>query len=354
MRYFCLFLLARSFLLGMVNVNGALEQGYCLVFVHIGEEFPPHLSYSLAQARLFNPECSIFLIGYFSAFNEFGDNNSNVIPVPIEFLKKNDHHQKWIKNRREIMNHSYSVERFLYLDDFIQQYGLRNVFHIENDVMVYFSLLEKLPVFQKCYSNMVATTFDCDTRAVPSFVYVSNPETSSLLSDFIATKGRPDFSDMELLNLFKNAFYKKRSDHLPTLIPAYAHDYPLTNVLNKTARSAEPYSNHLDQLGMIFDAIALGQFLGGINPLLGESKPGFLGELSIFLPSFFELWWEKDQQGRFIPYISYRGETYPIANLHIHSKALELFSSINQNPPPIPTQVYSSLPFDHIQPKKVN
>lgn len=338
--------------IGCLKSHTLPEQKHCLVYVHIGKQFPTHLSYSLEQARIFNPECPIFLIGNSEAFSKTTFDALDVTAVHIESLKISNSHQNYMTKAKTSGFWRYALERFLLLDDFIQQYDLRDVFHIENDVMIYFNLLKKLPVFQEFYPNMIATVFDCDERSIPSFVYISNPRSSNLLSKFIAERAHVDTTDMETLSLFKDAFYKVGCDHLPILIPSYADDYPLTNIFRKTARDAKPYSNHLEKLGMVFDAAAIGQFLGGIDPILGESRPGFMGEASVFLPMFFEFRWVRDKEERLIPYISYNHQTYPIANLHIHSKALHLFLSRNKQPPEIPTKFFSSLPFDHIQPRK--
>lgn len=351
MKDFLLTLAVSCLILVMPHTGFATDKTHCLVFVHIGNQFPRHVPISIAQARLFNRDCPIYLIGNSAAFSA-AEEKIDAIPVFIESLDLSSSHKQYITATKMTDFWRYALERFLYLDDFIQQSQLQDVFHLENDVMLYFNLSQKLSTFQRCYPNMMASVFDCDQRCIPSFVYFANPSTSQLLACFIADRSHLGCTDMELLSLFKDMFYKSRGDHLPILIPSYADDYPLTNIFRNTARNAEPYFNHLDQLGLIFDAAALGQFFGGIDPILGPSKPGFMGEASVFLPMYFDFQWLQDEEGRWIPYISYNHQTYPIANLHIHSKALDRFGSLNKEPPPIPTECFSSLPFDHIQKKR--
>ncbi len=334
--------------------EAATEKSHSLVFIHIGNAFPKHLKDSIAQARLFNPCCEIFLIGNQSALQGFNEPSLEIIFIPIESLKPSKWHQMFIEASTAEAFWRYTLERFLVLDDFIQQYSLYSVFHIENDVMLYFDLSQHLSTFQTYYANKMATVFDCDERSVPSFVYFDNPTVSELLAEFIAARAHWNDTDMHLLSLFKDQNYKIRADHLPILIPSYADDYPLTNIFKQTSKDPKPFYTCLEQFQMLFDAAALGQFLGGIDPILGPSKPGFLGEASIFLPAFFQFKWELDLQQRWIPYISYAGQTYPIANLHIHCKDLASFSSLRKIPPPIPEDSFSSLPFDHIQKASVN
>jgi hypothetical protein len=216
--------------------------------------------------------------------------------------------------------------------------------------MLYFNLSDFLPLFKEYYSNTIATVFDCDQRSVPCFVYISNQKETQKLAKFIAERAHLDTTDMETLSLFKNANYGIKG-HLPYLIPSYAEDYPLLNIFKQFSEDARPFYNHLNDLKMIFDANALGQFLGGIDPILAESKPGFLNEASIFLTMHFQFNWVQDNQKRWIPYISYKGTAYPIATLHIHSKALEKFSSTNNEMPAPPSYFHSTLPFDHIKAK---
>jgi hypothetical protein len=333
----------------LLSISQLPGEEHSLVFVHIGKDLPSHIKHSIAQARLFNPDSPMFLLANEEALSK-DQVYLDITTIAIESLKRSKNHKKYGVKAKTSGFWRYTLERFLVLDDFIQQYEKSDVFHIENDVMIYFNLKSKLEVFRDKYSNMVATVFDCDERSVPSFVYVATPEASSKLSEFIAARAHVDTTDMETLSLFKDANYGSRG-HLPILIPTYADDYPMTNIFKQTAKDSRPFHNCLDHLQMIFDAAALGQFLGGIDPILGHSKAGFLGEASVFLPMYFRFSWEKDDEGRWIPYISYKDVKYPIANLHIHSKALGRFSSVNDVMPELPSVSFSSLPFNHIQPK---
>lgn len=347
MRYLLtLLLLLVSPLLAIVEIEEIQKSEYSLAYVHIGSNLPKYLPTAIAQARLFNPSCPILLLASSAALSEYDSMAYNVTPVPLESLTITSNHQYFINNTNLRDLWRFAIERFLYLDDVIQQYGLRNVFHTENDVMLYFDLSTKLSVFQNYYNGMIATVFDCDERSVPSFVYISDVNPSAKLAEFIAAQGCRNTTDMEILGRFKDQNYKTLSDHLPILIPGYAQDRSLTNLSCRTAGDALRYSNHLDQFNLIFDAAALGQFLGGIDPMFGNTRTGFIAELSVFLTHYFQYHWERDNKGRLIPYITYKDETYPIANIHLHGKNLNAFFSLNEEPLPVPTTFWSSLPFN--------
>ena len=90
-------------------------------------------------------------------------------------------------------------------------------------------------------------------------------------------------------------------------------------------KNIQKYYNNIEAFQSIFDAAALGQYLGGIDPNNGPSSPGFINESCVFNPSLLSYEWINDDRGRKIPYIIFSGEKYRINNLHIHCKNLILF-----------------------------
>ncbi len=80
----------------------------------------------------------------------------------------------------------------------------------------------------------------------------------------------------------------------------------------------------------MFDAAAIGQYLGGPDPQNFEhprSERSFINESCLFDSSLFTYLWGFDAHGRRVPYMAMKGEQMPIANLHIHCKELAPFSS---------------------------
>jgi hypothetical protein len=95
-----------------------------------------------------------------------------------------------------------------------------------------------------------------------------------------------------------------------------------------TTQNPEFYSRNFNLFQSVFDAAALGQYLGGIDPFYhGPSLPGFINESCLFNPSAMTYTWERDEEGRLVPYATFKNETYKINNLHIHCKDLKRFSS---------------------------
>ncbi|MHA4899833.1 hypothetical protein, partial [Enterococcus faecium] len=63
----------------------------------------------------------------------------------------------------------YATERFFLLLDFMRAKGLSNVFHLENDSMLYANLGELLPLFE---SSQLAAPFQSLVGCIPCFVFI--------------------------------------------------------------------------------------------------------------------------------------------------------------------------------------
>lgn len=297
---------------------------YSIVFVHLGPNLPPYAADSLAQARLFNPDCPIYLLASEAALHNFSQ--ASVTAVPCESLTKSQSHNQFTSAAKTDGFWQYVVERFYYLEELMRERQLKNVFHLENDVMLYRNLKELLPTFQKNYPGMIGATFDNDDRCIAGFMYIQDCAPLSEFVQFSASKAHTGENDMYLLGQFRQAFYKKYIDHLPIVLPSY--EAPLETFTGKVADHPEDYSNHFDEFQSVFDAAAFGQYIGGIDPIHGNHDPGFINESCVFNPAQFKISWKKDSLGRQVPMATYRETTHPINNLHIHCKDLQTFSSL--------------------------
>jgi hypothetical protein len=82
-------------------------------------------------------------------------------------------------------------------------------------------------------------------------------------------------------------------------------------------------TNNYDKFNVIFDAAAIGQYLGGVDPLNDKfNSIGFINETCIIKCNNFNIHW-KYEEGIHKPFIN----NVPIFNLHIHSKQLEHFTN---------------------------
>ena len=315
-------------LIWLLLLCSQLFGNYSIIFVHLGPILPPYIFVSIEQARLFNPDASIYLIAEQKAIDDQYCSlrlMDRIIQIPTHALPMDAAHITF--NKTSSLSEGFwrsASERFFYLHALIKSLKLSNVFHLENDVMLYQDLSEILPIFENNYNGLIAATFDNEERCIPGFVYISCAKPLEALTQFIAKHS--NLWDMQSLPLFKVAF-SNYIDSLPIVTPEYIEDHPLISSAGYQGIHPNTYINHFDQFNSVFDAAALGQYLGGVNPAILVSSPGFINESCIFNPSYFDYIWKIDEQQRRVPYIVYKNCEYKINNLHIHCKNLKSFSS---------------------------
>ena len=303
-----------------------------IVYVYLSPELPSYVCVGLEQARLFNPKTKIFLIANESALNQCRDalKAHNIIAVAAENLRPSKEHESFNKTTT-LDNKSLgglwrkSTERFFYIQELIALYSLKSVIHVEADVMLYADLSELQDAFSRYRS--IGAVFDCDNRCIPSVVYIANEKAINHLAAFITENAPKGYNDMQIIAHYRNTYSMDLVDNLPLIMPEYLHTHTLINDRHQGTSRPQAYSNNIDAFHSIFDAAAIGQYLGGVAPIHGPVKPGFINETCLFNPSYLDLTWEKDAHGRKVPFASCNGAKYRINNLHIHSKALDQFRS---------------------------
>jgi len=306
---------------------------YSIVFVHIGNKVPKHAETAFSQARLFNPDCNIFLIADQEAIDQLSleAGLANIVIVPTDSLNKTKEHLKFIKNCTLDGNWRngfwrFTSERFLYLQDLMVQYNLQNVFHLEYDNMLYTNLNELLPIFEQKYPG-IGATFDNDERCIAGFIYISNPTVMTLLAGCFAHYANKQYNDMQTLAAFRSKYDNNIIDNLPITTPEYVAKESMVSNAGHQTSNKQKYCKNIDLFQSIFDAAAIGQYLGGVDPIHGF-RPKFVNESCLFNSGLLTYEWKVDSAGRKVPYACYAGKKYKINSLHIHSKQLELFSSV--------------------------
>lgn len=296
---------------------------YSIVFIHLGPKVPDYSEVSIKQAHLFNPEAKIYLLANESALID--RSFEPAIPVTIESIPKSAEHKEFIKRCHYPGDlWRYSAERFLVLDDFLEQTRLERVFHLENDVMLYADLTLMMPIFDK---YKIGATFDNDSRCIPGFIFFKNAQAIKPLAKHFVNHFMALGQDMKVIADFKNTAGSYYIKPLPIIFPSYATYFPLVSDKGHVPKNPTFYSYNFDQFQSIFDAAALGQYIGGIDPIHAHNGPGFVNESCIFNPSRFTYQWIPDERGRKVPYLLFQHEKIRINNLHIHCKNLKKFES---------------------------
>lgn len=321
---FCMFLYFASYAFG-VNFD---HHKPSIVFVHLGEKLPPYLPIAIKQARLFNT-CNIALIANQKALEAQAKvfKQEGVISIACESLQRSLDHEFFLKNStldREFRKGFwlFASERFFYLAEMCSQYELKDVIHLESDVMLYENVEHLLPVLRRNYRGM-AVPFDMDTRSIPSFVYIRDVKVLNHFVHFMAMKAKENLNDMSILSDFRKAFGEEKIDAIPIVMEEYIEKEPV-NSENK-----ELFCNQINRFHSVFDAAYLGQFLGGVDPRNENIVRGYVNPHCVISSAKLRFSWEKDLEHRRIPFVEYGGRKVKINNLHIHSKRLKEFYSVD-------------------------
>jgi hypothetical protein len=265
-----------------------------LVIVHIGPEFPDMITECVRQFRVFNKDTPVHIL----TEHEW----PGCTKVPKTQLHKDFNALSRLD--RESLNGFWHVtaERFMVIYDFMKHTGFTDVLHIEYDNLVYTSVEKLGPVFTKHYRHIGAVT-DCPQRVVPGIMYFRDVEATEHLALFMkdhVKNGSPDFT---LLKMYMNSF-PERMKALPIARPPYV---------------PSEYTNHWDEFQCVFDAAALGQYIGGVDPRnIPGNTEGFVNESCIFRADRAGIEWRDGRPWAF---------GMPIVNLHIHSKNLKKWST---------------------------
>lgn len=309
-----------------VHADEAPKREHAFALVHIGKELPPYMLSTVKQIRTFNPKSPIFLVASHEALKneKVGTWEANLVLVPYETLEKTPEHEKFFQTSEKKKNYykgfvNHTTERFYYLYDLIAQFELENVIHLENDVLLYAEAQDLLPVLCKHYPAL-GVTFDNDKRGIAGFMFIRRKNALRDFLRFINTYEHRRL-DMQLLSIYRKKCGEKKIKPLPVLMDTYHAKIPLKS------KKPEIYSARFEEFQAIFDAAALGQWVGGQDPRNGPCEQGFVNQDCIFDASTVKVDWEVDLKGRKVPFTLFDGKKVPIINLHIHSKQLEKYLS---------------------------
>jgi hypothetical protein len=341
-----------------------------LVYVHTGKEFPSYLNDNLYQTRLFHsPKTTdIYVITNDCHKNKVQWQKYNVTVVSSESLQYSNNHRLFLTNSQldKTFRDGFwtsSTERFFFVETLMHQLKLENVIHLENDVLLFTDFSEKLNLFRKLYKG-IATTFDCSWRCVPGLMYIRNAETMSKMMMFFAKFAHTIRDGMAIFANYRHSAGITEDDI--TNLPLIPDCYPKEDFQLEVPVPSE-YSRHFDEFQSVFDAAAIGQYWGGVDPrnttpqnTMSKETDRFINESSVFNCDKLEFTVHEDSQGRRVPFLNvinaadeFKSRLWKINNLHIHCKDLKTFVSIDNpddvkpvaavTPVPTNTDIYTVL-----------
>ena len=195
--------------------------------------------------------------------------------------------------------------RFFYIYEFMEQYNIDDVIHLENDVVVYYNCEE---ITKKVGRQFVYIPFDSLNRNVASIMYIP----SSSVFKRILDNYDYNLNDMENFSRIRSKANVIRN--LPI--------FPSNNSPNAEIQFV---SENFGKFGYVFDAAAIGQYLGGVDPrnCAGDTR-GFVNETCVIKYDQFNFIWENVNEMK-KPFVLINGMKFPVFNLHIHHKNLQDF-----------------------------
>jgi hypothetical protein len=273
-----------------------------VVLVHIGDGFPGHLPYCLTQLQLF-VKCPIHLIVNRIHINKF--NIPNVFA--LEDLVSSDEHNVFKKTFSLQKGFwQYATERFFYLHEYAKLKNLKNILHIENDNLVFYDFTKLKAAFE---TRPIWAVFDCESRAVPGLIYFRDSESLYPLVKHFVGSGSRGKNDMDAIGEFRRMF-PDLIDSLP-IITNYVDPLP------------PMFHQHAKLFGTLFDAAAVGQYIGGLDLVCGRGHCfGFINEESVFKCNKSTVEWVFEDGYKVLKLNGLR-----LVNLHVHSKDLRRWTS---------------------------
>jgi hypothetical protein len=237
-------------------------------------------------------------------FNHFF-NNKDVNIINIEDLLPNYiEYTSTIENTFRNGFWQLTSFRFIAINAYMNENNIQNIIHIENDVLIYTDI-DNIKFHN---TNKILLTMDSKNRCIPGIMFIPNHKILKKCLDMF----NPKLNDMDNFALC----YYKLTEYIDTL-PIFIENNT-NSVTNMISKNYKYYNS-------IFDAAAIGQYLGGIDP---KNKSGdttcFVNETCVINYSHYKFKW-KNKNGLIFPVIIIDNTEIPIINLHIHCKDLKKF-----------------------------
>ena len=300
-----------------------------IILIHAGVgSLPSHLHETLEiTSQIAKKSRIVFLTNSVnrSSFNQIIACLGNKILSPIEFkaIEEIPETQNSRKFREtSTLNRSFrdgfwfnASDRFLVLADYMSTDGLENVIHIENDYVLYFDPTDKLDAFRS-YADF-AVPLD-RIRAIPGIVWLKDKVVANRLAQYIVDNS--DHDDMASIGKFCIDNLKDGAKALPTIPCQYASQKNI---------DLERFSEGIDVFSGIFDAAAIGQYIGGVHWMNDpRDTTFFINESSDLNLRDFSFSWDIKNNIR-SPALAFKGEATAVLGLHAHSKSLNEVSPFN-------------------------
>lgn len=295
-----------------------------LILTHVNSKLPDYIWYNFENMRIWNPDVDIKIICHeqYQTQTEIDKlKEYDVELVPYEDLI-NSEIETFIEiswyNAFGKPNTKYpspplfvqgTSERLYALNSYLQQTNIKDIIHVENDVMIYEDLNKLLPIIKSCYDKLTITPM-ADKDHTFAFTYIPNKEEIDKFCQF----------NTESLKLGNDSLIKKyKMDmvHEMSIAKVYRDYYDGVDFFPVLPYG--PYSSNYQEFKSLFDPASYGQYIGGTNN--HGNGVGYAGKHHIIGKEILNGNIRAKFNGKY-------PETHngiKINNLHVHSKQLNRF-----------------------------
>ena len=279
-----------------------------IILIHTGNYFPEYINDCIQQINTYGFETHLVL----SEKLHESVKDTKVILSKAEDYENNQYQNYSIKKDNNFRDGFWTrtSSRFFLLSEYSKQNNMKNVFHIENDILLFDDLKGAAEILEQDIFDM-SIVIDSETRCVPSIVWFRNHQILEKLANFIFLNINND--DMVNLKLFHS------------LNSESVTNFPIFPTERYNSQSVK-YDNKFDKFSCIFDGAAIGQFLGGVDSRnISGNTVGFVNETAVFPVDKYKYIWYNTE-----PYIEHDEQKVKILNLHMHCKDLKTILKENK------------------------
>ena len=207
---------------------------------------------------------NIYIITNQCFFERFDWYKENIILVAVEDLPDTYNYNQYNTMDPHFRNGFWmlSSSRFFYLYDFMKQYNIDNVIHLENDVLIYYNCDQLKDKFNSGY---VYLPFDSFERNIASIMFIPNHQIFKQVLD------KYDFGENDMMNFARIQKQTGLIDHFPIFVNSQCKNLEYQFV-----------TKNFSSFHFIFDSAAIGQYLGGVDPRnIPGNTTGFINETCV-------------------------------------------------------------------------
>ncbi len=312
-----------------------------LVYVHLGDKPAPHLINSMRQSRRMAKGSSIYAVLTRNTVMAEAAVGTGAQVVYADDLSPTPAHRLYIGSVRRRLGKKrgfwrFATERFFFIEELMLKFKLPCALHVESDNLIFFDPNEIEETLHALYSGMAAPFWN-DAMCIPGVVYVGDRVVLGELTAYIARRVAAErdsrvhwywpklltrvrmglvLNDMNMLAAFKRDYGPNKLNLLPMVPPGY-----------EDGRDSVPheydYSYGFSELSMVFDGLAIGPSLVGLDPThhTAEDTATFMQTNSFVDGASFGYDRLSLRDHETIQHLTYRGRAVRLASIHNHAKA---------------------------------